>query len=1221
MGELRTELGMQIQVKKGRLSATTAMENGVALDEEQLLFLAGGQDNAVDEDMDKQPTIFMANLSSADLVYNEVDPSYDSDILSEVHNHVHYQDAVCKHHEVHEMHDDVQPNYVVDSYVDYTRESNMIMYDQYVKDNAVPVVHSNVSSVPNDAYMMILIDMHEQPTQHVSVTTQNNVVDKSLTVELVTYKEQVELYERRAKYKLTEREQKIDEQLRTVITEQECLEITEITRKKINDKMKDPECVKKKVKIAPYDYSKENYLATFTPQKQLTPEQIFWSKDLLKMKEKALKEQTIASRPIKALMIYPPNTPATLIPREFVEYVIGTCPKDFNKGDKQIASTPVTRKKRVTFMDPYETPTNNTLKHIKQQTMHQTNEPVIPSTRVKDSCCPKHMTGDRSQLRSFVKRFIETVRFGNDHFGAIMAYGDYLIGDNVISRVYYVEELGHNPFFVRQFYDSDLEVAFSTGPAPTLLTPGQISSRLVPNLVPAAPYLPLTNKKLEILFQPMFDEYLEPPRVERLISLALAVPVPVNTAVESTIIEDNLLASVDNDPFVNVFPLEPSSDASSSGDKFGMDSCDPVDTPMVDQIKLDEDPLGILVDQTRFNSMVGSLMYLTTSRPDLVFAVCMCARYQASPTKKHLEALKQMRTKQVVKIHEEVRQEVLALKWINNIKLDEYDDVLKNKARPSDTCLSSEEGSVWFRAGSSGVVPVGKSNYVLDVLKSQRNLIFKFWDTMRYGATTGIYSYQLDEQWFNLHKDILRDSLQITPINNNDPFVALPSSDAVIEYVNTLGYPATLKNMSAMSVNDLYQPWRAILSMINMCLTGKTDRHDRPRHPVLQILWGINHRSNIDYAERIWEEFVQSIQTFLTDKKMLTMALHGKKKTTPLLISSIRFTKLIIHHLKTKFVGKDGKEVFGMPKPDALLTDAISRAPYYGGYLAHISEYQRYLDGAHGMAEKGAVPESHAPEANKVTKPKADIQTKPSAPITTKLTKPTGDKASKPKSTSSQPPKPQLASTKPSKIVPKKKQKLVKVTLDELSPAKRSKAGLVGKRRKPKSPLKLVDKFPDEGDPARPVVFKEPDSRRFQPLPETLKKKSPVDQYIFQRRSLTTTGPSRNVESPSLDAELAHSETKSDKTVTPVKKEKDTSSRELTKINARGQHEGQAVSNPGKQDEDQAGLNPGNAAELQPQPSHVVQAGPNLKPIYLAVSDSSTQQNPEQTDEEFTTTV
>ncbi|GKE41321.1 retrovirus-related pol polyprotein from transposon TNT 1-94 [Tanacetum coccineum] len=75
---------------------------------------------------------------------------------------------------------------------------------------------------------------------------------------------------------------------------------------------------------------------------------------------------------------------------------------------------------------------------------------------------------------------------------------------------------------------------------------------------------------------------------------------------------------------------------------FGIDSCDPIDTPMVDRIKLDEDPFGIPVDQTRFRSMVGSLIYLTASRPDLVFAVCMCARYQVSPTKKQLKALKRV---------------------------------------------------------------------------------------------------------------------------------------------------------------------------------------------------------------------------------------------------------------------------------------------------------------------------------------------------------------------------------------------------------------------------------------------------------------------------------------------------------------------------------------------------------------------------------------------------
>ncbi|GJY71050.1 hypothetical protein Tco_0474753 [Tanacetum coccineum] len=202
--ELRTESGMLIYVKKGRLSGHgNTIDKDV--DEQPVQDLAFNVDNvfqaddcdAFDSNVDEAPTaqtMFIANLSSADPVYDKAGSSYDLGILSEVHDNDHYQDAVCKHHEVHEMHGGVQPNYVVDSHADYTSDSNMIPYDQYVKDNAVPVVQSNVSSVPNDAYMMILNDIYEPSAQCIFVTTQNNVVENSLTAELATYKEQVELY-------------------------------------------------------------------------------------------------------------------------------------------------------------------------------------------------------------------------------------------------------------------------------------------------------------------------------------------------------------------------------------------------------------------------------------------------------------------------------------------------------------------------------------------------------------------------------------------------------------------------------------------------------------------------------------------------------------------------------------------------------------------------------------------------------------------------------------------------------------------------------------------------------------------------------------------------------------------------------------------------------------------------------------------------------------------
>nr|GEZ57297.1 integrase, catalytic region, zinc finger, CCHC-type, peptidase aspartic, catalytic [Tanacetum cinerariifolium] len=77
-----------------------------------------------------------------------------------------------------------------------------------------------------------------------------------------------------------------------------------------------------------------------------------------------------------------------------------------------------------------------------------------------DSGCSKHMTGDRSQLINFVYKFLGTVKFGNDHVAKIKGYGDYKIRNVTISRVYFMEGLGHNLFSVGQFCDSDLEVDF-----------------------------------------------------------------------------------------------------------------------------------------------------------------------------------------------------------------------------------------------------------------------------------------------------------------------------------------------------------------------------------------------------------------------------------------------------------------------------------------------------------------------------------------------------------------------------------------------------------------------------------------------------------------------------------------------------------------------------------------------------------------------------------------
>ncbi|GKA38134.1 hypothetical protein Tco_0730685, partial [Tanacetum coccineum] len=93
-----------------------------------------------------------------------------------------------------------------------------------------------------------------------------------------------------------------------------------------------------------------------------------------------------------------------------------------------------------------------------------------------------------------------------------------------------------------------------------------------------------------------------------------------------------------------------------------------------------------------------------------------------------------------------------------------------------------------------------------------------------------------------------------------------------------------------------------------------------PQAPVLQILWGVINKANIDYAERIWEEFTQCIHSFIENKMNLALHIEGKKKVIPLMILGVRFTKLIINHLQSihKFHKRPGSLLY-LPYEEAAL--------------------------------------------------------------------------------------------------------------------------------------------------------------------------------------------------------------------------------------------------------------------------------------------------------------
>nr|GEU47014.1 retrovirus-related Pol polyprotein from transposon TNT 1-94 [Tanacetum cinerariifolium] len=1758
---------------KDKMLLMQAQENEVALDKEQLLFLAGGQKTAIDEDVNEQPV----------------------------------QDLALK----------------MDCFKLMTvmRLILMLMRLQQHKPCSWPICHLKI-------LLMIKKDHHMIQTFYLRPKPYYNELNKVAIVYknplCLTRAKQIQpaLYHGHEIIK--------DNHVPAIVRNtKDTLEIAEITRRKMNDKMKDLEYVTHKVKIAPHNYSKKNFLDTFTPQKQLTLEQIFWSHDLLNMKSEALKEHTTVSRSIKALTVYPPNTPATLVSRvlptksqvkihiftliqlfsefdktckkritptgltegergfeqtkecylkevipffkslkenfegiqkalttkikemkdgfEELEAEVTQCGVDrkldeiehinlliandnliakclskevfyvatnselnvarftemhvartsvetrclelkaklsnlrdkshndnhdelvkrfsnlekgqhYQKLQKQISHLqetrseagrtlkvkavdshitqltknvtvlqaqndlfkaendkikqhykelydsikitrakhieqvtalttanvnlkaqilntvnseahldylrhlkesvetirdivkeakvvrPLDRKNQVTFADQCDKSNKNTHKHVVKLNTQKTNVLVPPSTGVnrctdasgsqprsntnKNRISPakgpigrplvfglrllKTYDGDRSRLMKFVKKFIGTVRFENDHFGAIMGYGDYVIGDSVISMVYYVEGLGHNLFSFGQLCDADPEVAFKKhscyvrdtdgvelikgsrgsnlytisvedmmksslicllskasknkswlwhqrlnhlnfstindlarkylvrglprlkfekdhlcfacqlgkrkkhthkpktentnlevlntfhidlceamatacytqnrslihtrhnktpyelvhnkkpdltffrvfgalcyptndsedlgklqptadigifigyapsqkGPAPMFLTPGQISSGLVPNLVPATPYVPRTNKDLKILFQPMFDEYLKSPRVERPVSPAQAVQALVNSAgtpsstsidqdapslsfspsssalqshqgiaAKSTFMKDNLVAPIDNNPFINVFALEPSSGASSSRDAWlvakgyrqeeGIDfeeSFAPVapflngelkEEVYVSQSKGFVDPdhpthvyrlkkalYGLkqaprawydtlsrflldnkfskgAVDPTLFARKTGKHILLVqiygddiiftstdpkSSYADADHAGCQDTRRSTSESAQFLgdklvnwsskkqkstanSTTEHSRSKHIDIRHHFIREQVekgvvelyflttdyqLADIFTKALPIQRFEFILPRFDTMADANVNAPTAQALTMAPPTRTddqilphirwVPIGKSNYYLDVENSQSNPIYKIAvDILKHAnffkaftASSTIPSIYIQQ-----------DALQITPVNNNKAFSSPPSSDALINFVNKLGYPKLVKNLSNVGF-------------------------ERPKAPVLQILWGVVSRAHLDFAEMIWEEFTQSIHTFIEDKKNLAQHTYGKKKATFIVIPSIWFTKVIIYHLQMKhkfhprpdsplhlpneqrvlgYLKSSAKgtkrEVFGMPIPGNLITADI----------------------------QGSNPDSHAPKPTK----------------TTKKSKPT---------------------------VPKgKKCKLVTKISDKPSQARKSKPGLVSKRRKPISSLRSVDESVAEGIPEKEprvddeeadvqraleeslksiydvprgslsqVVIREPEFEKYQPLPEVHGK----GKKKVTKRTSTPTGSSGHDESSSLYVELRlmDSEVESDEDVSGI--DAGVQGEGQTILNPDDQDEGQARPNLDEQAEGQAGPNPGDAAASQPLPSHVVHAGPNLEHIDFEVADVSTQPHPEQMDEGLTATA
>ncbi|GKA51096.1 hypothetical protein Tco_0744292 [Tanacetum coccineum] len=168
--------------------------------------------DAFNSDCDEAPSpsaVLMAKLSA-----------YDSDVLSEVPTHDTYLDNQVIDQSMQEMQYSEQPVFINDSNIDITSDSNMISYEQYLKETENAVVQDTPTPAQQDTMIMSVIeDMSNQVTECKKVDKENQIIHESLIAKLERYREQIKLFKERQKFELNDREKYINGQLRKVIVD------------------------------------------------------------------------------------------------------------------------------------------------------------------------------------------------------------------------------------------------------------------------------------------------------------------------------------------------------------------------------------------------------------------------------------------------------------------------------------------------------------------------------------------------------------------------------------------------------------------------------------------------------------------------------------------------------------------------------------------------------------------------------------------------------------------------------------------------------------------------------------------------------------------------------------------------------------------------------------------------------------------------------------------
>nr|GEU87337.1 hypothetical protein [Tanacetum cinerariifolium] len=296
--------------------------------------------------------------------------------------------------------------------------------------------------------------------------------------------------------------------------------------------------------------------------------------------------------------------------------------------------------------------------------------------------------------------------------------------------------------------------------------------------------------------------------------------------------------------------------------KYGMESCDPLDTPMVEKSKLDEDTQGKAIDPTHYRGMISTRMYLTSSRPDLDYAIALTDSADADhtgcqDTRRSTSGSMQLLGDKLVRWSPK-RQKNAAYPEL-------YWNILRRNMNPIATKQAALDNAL---APSKKRLKIERCNARIAFSKPQR------------------------EETYQVTLEALKLSpcypAFICPGTLNQDFIPPPSEEELVTFIQELSYSGRCNMLSAIHTDQIHQPWRTFVAIINRCISGKTTGLDRLRESQAQILWGMYNKNNVDYVALLWEHFMNQ-----ADNREISSA-RKEHMHYP------RFTKVIINHYISK---------------------------------------------------------------------------------------------------------------------------------------------------------------------------------------------------------------------------------------------------------------------------------------------------------------------------------